>query len=374
MFDTLCPMATSALFTQPTSVDELIGDMAGFGARLATLDCSLAANIDLDRLTAAFGSLESQVAVARSAVLSEIDSRGGDSVSSQKKHSKSSHSKAKRRKKTANALNKLPAVRKRMAAGKGMTSTKTELLGDAAEKTSATDVNGDETLLARIEKQDDDQAKKTIEQWVRERQSNADRKTQRQKNIDARSFTMFQKAGMIHSHGQLPATAENLRTFRRWETEKSRLWRLDGGRKSAHKSIRSDDQRGADAYANVIDGIDGIVGGLRDRADWCADVEGQPPMHGATPPQAPSDNDADGIAAGADAKPSGSGPASAPRPAPPPPPRAQVVIVVQNETLDTSDPDVMADIVGGGPLLRSELDRHLCNADVFGQLFDPGDD
>ena len=370
MFDTLGgPMSTAALFTQPSSVDELIGDMADFGACLATLDCSLASNNDLDRLTAAFGSLESQIAVARSAVLSEIDGRGGDSITSQKKHSKSSHSSSKRRKKAAKALKKLPAVRKRMAAGKGMTETKAELLGDAAEQTSAEDIDSDETLLARIEKQDDDQAKKTIAQWVRERQSNADRKTQRQKNIDARSFTMFQKAGMIHSHGQLPATAENLRTFRRWETEKSRLWRLDGGRKSAHKSIRSDDQRGADAYANVIDGIGGTVGGLRDRADWCADVEGQPPTPDAMPPQAPSDPDAD-----ANEGPSAPTPASTPRPAPPPPPRAQIVIVVQNETLDTSDPDVMADIVGGGPLLRSELDRHLCNADVFGQLFDPGDD
>ncbi len=149
---------------------------------------------------------------------------------------------------------------------------------------------------------------------------------------------------------------ENLRTFRRWETEKSRLWRLDGGRKTAHRSTRSDDQRGADAYTNIIDQIDGITGGLRDDADWSTNVEKRPPPMTAAAHDDRTSHSIDAVKA---------------RPAPAAPPRSQVVIVAQNETLDTNDPDVLADIIGGGPLLRSELDRHLCNADLYPQLFDP---
>ncbi len=183
-----------------TSVDTLIDDITEFGAHLATIDCSHASNRDLDRLTAAFGALESHMTVARSTVLAEVDRRGGDSIGIQKRHSKTSHSSAKHRTNTANALTQLPSVRKKMVAGKGMTSTKAELLGAAADKTSIRDVDGDETLLARIETQSDDEAKKTIDTWVRERQTDADRRIQRQRNIDNRTFVMFRKAGMIHTH------------------------------------------------------------------------------------------------------------------------------------------------------------------------------
>lgn len=289
-----------------------------------------------------------------------------------------------------------------------MSPGKANLLARAAKKTSSDAVDSDDTLIARVERQDEDRAKKTIDTWVRSRQSNAARKTQRQKNIDSREFAMFLRDGMLESHGKLPTTPENMALFRRFQEEKSRLWRLDGGRDSAHLSVRSDEQRAADAYRNVIDNIDGIAGGLRDRADWCADVERQPsPERGGTTAASSTERPEPAasrasptslfpvptstrVAPADDAGPlpnRGDAPDAPfrPPPAPPPPPqsgrpcncnrrsatRSQIVVVATAESLTGDNPDHLAEIIGGGPLLVSELERLRCNSDIYGMLFDP---
>jgi len=214
---------------------QLTAEMAAFGARLAAADCTRLSGDQLHKLVGSAAGLESQIAVFRANLLSQIDRLGGDPIDSQKRNAKSSHGVSKKNADTAKALEKLPNVKTKMSQGSGMSANKASLLAGAAKKTTAEDVNGDDTLLQRVTKQDEDAAKKTIDTWVRERQSNAQRKSQRQKNIDERQFLLFLKDGMIHTHGKLPANVRNLAHFRRWEAEKSRLWRLDGGRDSAHR-------------------------------------------------------------------------------------------------------------------------------------------
>ena len=370
-----------------------------FGSWVASFDVSHLSGRELHDLLAVIGGTESQLAVCRSNVLAQIKLQGGDPIDSQKKSSKSSHSSSKKNADTSNALEKLPNVKEKMADGAGMSSNKAALLAGAAKKTSLDDVNDDPTLLDKVERQDEDKAKQTIDKWVRDRQSHSSRKSQRQKNIDERQFWMFIKDGMVHSHGKAPADVRNMARYRRWQAEKSRLWRLDGGRDSAHRSVRSDEQRGADAYDNMLDGIDGQVGGLRDRADWCADVDNSPEADASAsaqsesaPGSAPNSTSSDDSeATGAPVVTHRSSPPATPAPPPatpsaPPAPassqchsgaprapaRTQIVVVVkaENDALDIDDPEALADIVGGGPLLRSELDRHKCNAEIYGMLFD----
>lgn len=355
---------------------DVIAHMREFGAWLASFDVSALTSTELNQLVTVLSGVESQTGLCRANVLAHIKQLGGDPIGTQKAQAKTSHAASKKNADTSAALIDMPNVKDKMADGAGMSPSKAALLAGAAKKTSADDVNNDPTLLDKVERQDEDKAKQTIDTWIRSKQSNHKRRSQRQKNIDERQFLMFLKDGKVHLHGNLPANVTNTARFRRWEAEKSRLWRLDGGREHAHKSIRSDEQRGADAYANIQDGIDGQVGGLRDHANWCTDVDNKPPP--ATPAPENSSTSPDNVEQTNRSNPSTPAESASPttnRPTPsstpPVPARSQIVIVARAETLDADDPDVLADIIGGGPLLKSELERHMCNSDLYGMLFDP---
>ncbi len=215
-----------------SAADELT-QMRQFGSWVASFDVSHLSSRELHDLLAAIGGSESQLAVCRSNVLAQIKLQGGDPIDSQKKSSKSSHSSSKKNADTSSALEQLPEVKKKMADGAGMSSNKAALLAGAAKKTSLDDVNDDATLLDKVERQDEDKAKQTIDKWVRARQSHAKHKSQRQKNIDERQFWMFIKDGMVHSHGKAPADVRNMTRYRRWQAAPQRLGLRSGnGRRS----------------------------------------------------------------------------------------------------------------------------------------------
>ena len=200
------------------SAADVLTQMRQFGSWVASFDVSHLSSRELHDLLAAIGGSESQLAVCRSNVLAQIKLQGGDPIDSQKKSSKSSHSSSKKNADTSSALEQLPEVKKKMADGAGMSSNKAALLAGAAKKTSLDDVNDDATLLDKVERQDEDKAKQTIDKWVRARQSHAKHKSQRQKNIDERQFWMFIKDGMVHSHGKAPADVRNMTRYRRWQS------------------------------------------------------------------------------------------------------------------------------------------------------------
>ncbi|MFT7473518.1 MAG: hypothetical protein ACI81L_000433 [Verrucomicrobiales bacterium] len=122
-----------------TSFDDVRVRMSGFGAWVAGLDVSHLEGSRLHEVVAMLAAVDAQVAVRRSNVLAAIESLGGDPVDAQKKHGRASHSASNKNADTAAALKDLPA----------------------AKKTSAADVNGDATLLGRVESQDEDRAKQT---------------------------------------------------------------------------------------------------------------------------------------------------------------------------------------------------------------------
>jgi len=263
--------------------------------------------------------------------LAAIDAIGSDPVGIQKATAKTSHRRAKKKAATAKSLSTMPTVQTKMASGDGMTPGKAELLAGAAQKTTPQDVDADQTLLDKVERQDEDAARKTIDRWVSKKQTNNERRTRRQRLIDERQFAMFIKDGKLHMHGSGDAVSD-MKLFRRWEAEKDRLYRLDGGRDGARRSGRTDEQRGYDAFVNCMNGVDGVVASSQ--------AAEEPP------------------------KPAPATRAKAPQ-------RHQVIVTATAETLDGSDPDALADIIGGGPLLRSELERLMCNAELFGVLFNP---
>jgi hypothetical protein len=313
------------------NVDDVLARLEEFGGWVSSLNVDLVESPGLRRMLKGHGQMASQLALFESRVLTAIDKTGKDSVGVQKATAKTSHRRAKKKAATAESLSKMPAVQTKMASGDGMSADKAELLAGAAEKTSPEDVDADQLLLDKVERQDEDAARKTIDRWVSKKRTNNQRRTRRQRLIDERQFAMFIKDGKLHMYGSGDAVSD-MKLFRRWEAEKDRLYRLDGGRDGARSSERTDEQRGYDAWVNCMNNVDGVA---------------------ATPSSAEEP----------------------PKPAPAArtkaPLRNQVIVSATAETLDGSDPDALADIIGGGPLLRSELERLMCNAELFGVLFNP---
>ncbi|NNC81251.1 MAG: DUF222 domain-containing protein [Acidimicrobiales bacterium] len=311
------------------NVDDVLARFADFGSWVSSLNIDLVESPGLRQMLKGHGQMSSQVALFESRVLAAIDAFGSDSVGVQKSAANTSHRRAKKKASTAKSLTRMPTVQTKMAAGAGMSAGKAELLAGAADKTSPEAVDEDGELLDRVEKQDEDTARKTIDRWVSRKQSNEEKRTRRQRLIDERQFTMFLKDGKLHIHGSGDAVSD-MKLFRRWEAEKDRLYRLDGGREEARKSGRTDEQRGYDAWVNCMKGIDGVV--ESDSSDRTPDPA---PRRAKTPL------------------------------------RHQMIVSAPSQTIDGTDPDAMADVIGGGPLLRSELERLMCNSELFGLLYDP---
>lgn len=224
--------------------------------------------------------------------------------------SKCSQREADRRARRADALVALPSAADALAAGV-ITAEHVDTLARAAEATSAEAVEASD-LLAKAKCRPADLLSRDIRDWTRRHQTQTDLEQVQQRHVDARRCVIFESdTEMTVVHAELdPITGARVRSA--LDTICDRLFHTDGGRSEAGNT-RTVQQRRADALAELMT------------------------------------NTSTGTATGA-----GTGEGTCPV-------RTQVVVVAHA--------DGTAEIPHTGPIPASELNKLVCNSDLFGIVF-----
>ena len=269
--------------------------------------CDVTAGVG--RVRGALDALEVRLVAA----VGGLDDCGGDAGSMIRAEGRCSKREASRRVRRAERLVNMPNALGLLSEGR-ITAEHADDLAKAAEATSEQLVDSDESLLGKARARPADMAGRDIRDWVRDHQSDQDRKDKHRRQRKQRCWKAFDgDDSMSVSHCRTDTVrGEKLRA--RVDEVANRLWREDGGRDNTNPDRRTWEQLRHDAFM-IICGI-----------DQTEDVKGS----------------------------AGSG-------------RNQVIITVDASTLTTGVG--AGEIVGVGPLPTSVLEQLACDADLFGLIF-----
>ncbi len=276
----------------------------------------------VERTRSALDAYEAQMMTA----IDTLSDGGTDSTVLVRNASGCSQREARRRARRAEALAKMPSVAEALSGG-GITAEHADVLVRAAEATSPARVDADQTLLAEAESLPADLAGRAVGDWVRRHQQVADDEAKfRQQRATRNHRFWVSDDGMVNSHASLdPVTGARVRAI--VDDIANQLYETDGGRESGADQKRTWRQRYADALAIAVGAEPGPN---RDRS--VATSKGR-------------DRSALSL-------------------------RNQILVVAHTDVITGVDSKQRCEIVGTGPIPRSELDRLACGADLFGMLFD----
>ena len=292
---------------------------------------------------------------------------------------------ARRRARRAEVLAEMPAVACALAEG-AITAEHADALVKAAETTSTEAVDADESLLSKAKSLPADLAAREVTDWTARHQSEQDREEKFRRQRELRSHrTWTDSDGMFNTRGRFdPVTGAHIRAV--INDAANRLYQTDGGRDGGDK-IRTWDQRNADAVAAALGIIPnpaalgiGSVGETVTGRNPATEPVSKDPGPGADAPgrgvargQVRRRNRGDGAPvtgpAGRD-DPQRPAAETADRDTPNLSLRNQILVVAHTDAITGTDPAARCEILGTGPIPRSELERLACQADLFGILFD----
>lgn len=299
--------------------------------------CDVTAGIG--RVRGALDALEVRVA----STVDDLGDDGGDAESMMRSEGRVSKREAARRKRRADRLKNMPNTQDKLADG-DITAEHADELAKAAAATSEAEVDSDEGLLANAKARPADLAGRDIRDWTRKHQTAADREAKHRRQRDERSLSIF--AGdddLTVAHCRTdPISGERLRA--RVEQVARRLHRQD---------------------LDHTDHPDTALAGIKPRTWEQLRHDALMILTGIDTPNAAADSqgsDPETPAAATDPAPTvASGPVGL---------RNQVVVVVDADVLSGADPNGRCEIPGVGPLPVSVLSRLMCDAEIFGHIFD----
>ena len=354
--------------------DGIVAQLSAIDVAAMTLDRVQDATAGVKRVRAALDALEARLLTAAAdrtfdpaAGLEMLRAGGG-----------CSQREARRRLRRAEALDQMPAVADALAAG-DITAEHADALAQAARTTSAETVNEDAALLEKTKSLPADLAAREATDWAHRRQSEADREAKFRRQRQLRSHrTWSDGEGMINFRTRLdPVTGAQARAV--IDDISNRLYQTDGGRDAKADQTRTWTQRNADAFAAAlgINPIPGIKTGPQAATDPRPAVN---PVHAG--PIADDRRDAGSSSPSPRRRASEHNPESQNGPQssagmrglrenrPPPSLRNQILVIAHTDAITGADPDARCEIPGTGPIPRSELERLVCEAELFGALFD----
>ena len=339
----------------------VVGACDGFGrvaalagvlvAELAGLSLAGAQRGALRELVAGLGRVRAGADAAEARVvqaLDRLDDGGVDAVEVLRRNTGSSQREARRRRRRAEALGRMPRVADALAAG-AISAEHADALVRAAAATSAEAVDGDSALLAQVAAVPADRAGRHIEAWTQRHQDPFDLHEQHLRQRRRRRLNFADgEDGMLMAHAAFDRVlGAQFRSLINGIAD--RIWRAEGGRDNPDS--RSAEQRRLDALAIAV--------GLEPAPSQV--TQG----HGATAESRQSDsgecmepaNDPVVATSGDDG--------SARRVSR----RHQVVVVASADMVTGKDPQGRCEIPGIGPIPQSEMERLACDAELFGILF-----
>lgn len=284
-------------------------------AELKTLDVSGCARPELADWAAASGRLRAALDAFDARVAAAVDGLGDGGAPAStvlRSAGRCSQREADRRAKRASGLAGLPAAANALAAG-AITAEHADGLVRAAEATSAEAV-AESGLLDAASRRPADLHAKDIRDWTRRHQSQVSLEQAQARRFAARRCVIFDNDdGMTVLHAEFdPVTGAEVKAAMTRATD--RLYHTDGGRDAAD-TVRSVEQRRADALAEILSGT------------------GVPTSAGtglATPRRAPV--------------------------------RSQMIVLIEA--------DGTADIPGVGPIPATEVAKLSCTSEFFGLVVD----
>lgn len=250
----------------PTRVDGWSSALADLGATGWNAD-------EIVAMSAALARLESAVAAAQARLTAAADAGGAAGVDGslvEERVARRSRREARRRARRARGLASMPSVAQALAGGR-LSVEHADALVNAAENTSSAAVEADPGLLAAVEQERVDVARRIISRWVARHQTEAEaaeRLVRQRRRREARWWT-DDREGMTHYHVVLdPVVAAAVTAA--LDDETNRLWHHDGGRDGTPDEVRRPEQRRADAFARLVAGVSAL------------DTDPPPPPDGAT--------------------------------------------------------------------------------------------
>ncbi len=287
---------------------------------LSEFDPGVASRPELEGAVGAFAALRSFAAAGELACLAAIDALDDNGVPADaiaRVKTKCSSVAAKRAASTAMRLAEMPATSSALRRGE-ITVEHANAAADAAERVSPEEA--DAQLGPDAGKRPADLFARHAREWASARESDEQKQDRYDRQVRARrGWVKDRPGGTVGVYAEFDPI-EGAHIKKAFAAETDRLWRADGGREGRPDEVRTFDQRGADALANLI--------------------LGRTPV-GAT-----------------------AGPGKRPHP------RYQVGVRVDAGRLRAADPDGMAELTDGTPLPRSVLERIACEAEFVGQIFD----
>ena len=391
-------------------VDALVVELGGLsleGAGRGVLRALVAA---LGRVRAGADAAEARVVTA----LDGLGDGGVDATEELRRNTGSSQREARRRRRRAGTLAGMPKVTEALARGE-ISPEHADALARAAGETSAETVDGDAELLAQVAAAPADRAERHIQSWTQRNQDPVDLHELHLRQRRRRRLHFGDgDDGMLMAHaafdrvlgGQFRSLINGIA---------GRIWRAEGGRDNPE--ARSVDQRRLDALAIAVGLHPGPPGDEPTGGAAEAAARGEPSSErsGEAGGSVGGGGPASGRRGGSGDAPTrewgddggsvgGGGPASGRRggsgdeptrergddgladdecgdggaatglrdgggTARPLPTRHQVVVVASTDVVSGRDPQGRCEIPGVGPIPQSELERLVCDAELFGLLF-----
>ena len=376
-------------------VEALLAELAGLSLEGAGRGALRALVEALGRVRAGADAAEARAVNA----LDGLDDGGVDAAEMLRRNTGSSHREARRRRRRAGTLAKMPKVTAALAKG-DISPEHADALARAAAATSAEAVDDDAELLAQVAAVPADRAGRQIQEWTQRNQDPADLHGQHLRQRRRRRLHFGDgDDGMLMAHAAFDRVlGAQFRSLINGIAD--RIWRAEGGRENP--DARTVEQRRLDALAIAVglhpgpptdppvggaaaSGVQPVAGARRARENR---GDGVRPAGAGRSRQTSIDGDGQATGGDRSGRPSSVGNAVAgdeSRPdcgddgvpvagwrngaARPLSPRHQVVVVASTDVVSGTDPQGRCEIPGVGPIPQTELERLTCGAELFGLLF-----
>ena len=265
-------LAEVAFVGSPDALGRVLGLVDALVAELGALSLDGAGRGVLRALVAALGRVRAGADAAEARAVTALEGFGDgdmDAVEVLRRNTGSSHREARRRRRRAGTLAKMPKVSEALAKG-DISPEHADALARAAEATSAGAVDDDAALLAEVAAVPADRAGREIQDWTQRNQDPVDLHEQHLRQRRRRRLHFGEgDDGMLTAHAAFDRVlGAQFRSLIGGIAD--RLWRAEGGRDNPNS--RSVEQRRLDALAIAV--------GLQPAPP------ADPPQHNEPPPDA----------------------------------------------------------------------------------------